>query len=61
MSPTLSSTGSASGSAADAVATFKSETKMSEQEEMNEWVSQTSLHDVLFSETKWVQLGQDAE
>jgi hypothetical protein len=56
MSPTPS-TDSASddGSAADddKVAAFKSKNKTTEQEEMNEWVSKTSLlDDVVFSETE---------
>jgi hypothetical protein len=42
-------------------APYKSERDRDKEKEIDEWVSKTSLDDVVFNETQWVQLGRRAE
>jgi hypothetical protein len=40
------------------VAASKSENEKDKQKKINNWVSKTSLDDVVFSETEWIKLGR---
>jgi hypothetical protein len=42
-------------------AASKSENENDKQKKINDWVSKTSLDDVVFSETEWIKLGRNDE